>query len=140
MVQLLTIAVLSFVPGIGCPAFALQHLLNATGPSKRRVFGVRPGAFARVTREVTSMDLPENELGVPTANELPIADYDHLPKVAVERRVPALGREDLETILRYERTHRDRTPLVRLLMARLRQMRYRMSRDTAVGGYGPAPR
>jgi hypothetical protein len=86
------------------------------------------------------MDMPEQELVVPTADELPITDYDHLPKVAVEGRVAALGREELETILRYERAHRDRTPLVRLLMARLRQMRYRIRRDTAVGGYGPAPR
>jgi hypothetical protein len=86
------------------------------------------------------MNMPENEIGVPTADELPITDYDHLPKVVAEGRVPALGREDLETILRYERAHRDRTPLVRLLMARLRQMRYRISRGTTVGGYGPAPR
>jgi hypothetical protein len=68
----------------------------------------------------------------PTTRELPIPDYRHLPAHVIEGRIGDLDREAVEKVLRYECDHRERTPLIRLLTARLRGLRARAS--------GPAPR
>lgn len=74
-----------------------------------------------------------------TGGGLPIADYDHLPKLAVESRARSLGPDELEALLRYECSHRARTPVIRVLAARLRQVRERRRRQAVPGGYGPLP-
>lgn len=69
------------------------------------------------------MDLPDDITPVPVTQELPIADYKHLPRISVEDRVGKLDQDGAEKVLRYEREHRDRTPVIQLLLARLRQLR-----------------
>ncbi|MFF3564642.1 hypothetical protein ACFYXS_31825 [Streptomyces sp. NPDC002574] len=69
------------------------------------------------------MDLPDDTTPAPVTLELPIADYKHLPRISVEDRVGRLDQDGAEKVLRYEREHRDRTPVIQLLLARLRQLR-----------------
>ncbi|MYS19341.1 MULTISPECIES: hypothetical protein [unclassified Streptomyces] len=76
----------------------------------------------------------------PATGELPIAEYNHLPRREVEGRLPDLDREQVELVLRYERRHRARTPVLRLLTTRLREFRDRRDCEQPAGGYGPAPR
>ena len=64
----------------------------------------------------------------PKTQELPIADYRHLPVHTIAGRIPELDRKGVETVLRYECDHRERTPLIRLLTARLRGLRARAGR------------
>lgn len=71
------------------------------------------------------MEFFENELPDPSTQELPIPDYNHLPRIGMESRTRDLEREDLELLLRYECAHRARTPVLRLLAARLRRLRER---------------
>lgn len=82
------------------------------------------------------MDFLESELPYPSTQDLPIPGYDHLPKLGLEGRTKGLGREQLELLLRYERDHRGRTPVIRLLTARLRGLRERHRRGRPGGGYG----
>ncbi|WP_329171683.1 hypothetical protein [Streptomyces sp. NBC_01477] len=82
------------------------------------------------------MEFFEGELPDPSTQELPIAGYNHLPRLGLEGRTSELGREQLEVLLRYERGHRDRTPVVRLITARLRGLRERHRRGHPEGGYG----
>ncbi|WP_051951848.1 hypothetical protein [Actinacidiphila yeochonensis] len=63
----------------------------------------------------------------PTTEELPIPDYRHLPAQAIEGRILELDGDEVETVLRYECEHRERTPLIRVLTARLRGLRERSS-------------
>ncbi|WP_327287204.1 hypothetical protein [Streptomyces sp. NBC_01198] len=87
------------------------------------------------------MDLFDDEIPDPVTQELPIPDYNHLPRLDVESRSRQLDAEGLELVLRYERTHRDRTPVAQFLTARLRRLRDQGREDRRVkGGYGPAPR
>jgi hypothetical protein len=86
------------------------------------------------------MDFPEDALPAPTTQELPIPDYKHLPRLDVEPRVGDLGKEEVETVLRYEREHRGRTPVIRLLTARLHRLRESRPVPSRGHGYGPAPR
>lgn len=86
------------------------------------------------------MELFDDAIPGPTTRELPIVDYNHLPRLTVESRAKDLNREQLELVLRYEREHSDRTPVIQLLNGRLRQLR--LLRRGAVlppGGPGPAP-
>ncbi|WP_406259673.1 hypothetical protein OH779_00930 [Actinacidiphila glaucinigra] len=69
------------------------------------------------------MDLPDDITPAPTTQELPIADYKHLPRIEVEGHVGELGKDEATAVLRYERGHRDRTPIIQLLTSRLRQLR-----------------
>jgi hypothetical protein len=64
-----------------------------------------------------------------------------VPLIEVERRVRDLGADGLGLLLRYEREHEDRTPVVRLLTDHLRRLREE-THGPAPGesGYGPAPR
>jgi hypothetical protein len=54
--------------------------------------------------------------------DLPLADYDHLPVGALEHRIRGLSAEELEELLRYEREHANRPPVVQLFSARLGQL------------------
>jgi hypothetical protein len=69
------------------------------------------------------MDMFDDELPAPATRELPLADYPHLSGYAIEASLSGLDSEEVEILKRYESTHRDRTPLVRLLTARLKSLR-----------------
>ncbi|MEV6008021.1 hypothetical protein AB0M29_14515 [Streptomyces sp. NPDC051976] len=82
------------------------------------------------------MEFFESELPDPSTGELPIPDYNHLPRIGMESRTRDLGREDLEVLLRYECAHRARTPVLQLLAARLRGLRERHQGTGRHRGYG----
>ncbi|WP_237404506.1 hypothetical protein [Actinacidiphila reveromycinica] len=86
------------------------------------------------------MDRCEDEPRLPAPHDLPIAGYDRLPRVAIEARVARLDRGQVEALLRYEGEHADRTPVLRLLTRRLRELRDDSHDADAPGGYGPPPR
>jgi hypothetical protein len=54
---------------------------------------------------------------------LPLADFDHLPVGDLVHRIRSLDASQLETLLRHEREHGDRLPVVQALQARLDQVR-----------------
>jgi len=58
----------------------------------------------------------------PHHDELPLPDYDHLPIGSLEGRVRTLEAAGVEDLLRYERAHGDRLPVVQLLERRLEQL------------------
>ncbi|WP_405591380.1 hypothetical protein [Streptomyces sp. NBC_01190] len=87
---------------------------------------------------MTSVEFLDGDLPGPETAELPIADYKHLSRLAVESHSRGLDQEQLALLLRYERRHRDRTPVIQFLTARLRQFRRKAAQPP--GGYGPAPR
>ncbi|MEU6849594.1 hypothetical protein ABZ901_06625 [Actinacidiphila alni] len=82
----------------------------------------------------------ERERKVADQEDLPLNDYDHLPRVSIEGSIGAMEEDELEQLVRYESVHRQRTPVIRLLTARLRRLRHRSSAPAPEGGYGPAPR
>jgi hypothetical protein len=90
-----------------------------------------------VNREVISVEEFPGEIGLPAKGELPIPDYEHLPQYSIESRVASLARDDVEILLRYESEHRNRTPVLRLLTERVRELRARDRLVPPQGGYGP---
>jgi|1185.fasta_scaffold259189_2 hypothetical protein len=54
---------------------------------------------------------------------LPLADFDHLQVGDLAHRIRSLDESQLETLLRHEREHGDRVPVVQALQARLDQVR-----------------
>lgn len=62
-------------------------------------------------------------MGTPSHDELPIADYDHVTSGALEHRIRSLSSDQLATLLRYERSHAVRIPVIEVLSARLDQLR-----------------
>ena len=59
---------------------------------------------------------------VPSRNELPLPDYDHLPAASVAQRIRALDAAGLATLLNYERHHGNRVPIISVLEARLNDL------------------
>ena len=57
------------------------------------------------------------------SSPLPLADVDHLPIGDLMHRIRSLDAAQLETLLRYEREHGDRLPVVQAVQARLEQVR-----------------
>ncbi|WP_298179192.1 hypothetical protein [Saccharomonospora sp.] len=55
-------------------------------------------------------------------DELPLADYDHLPVTALRDRIRSLTSEQLEQLLTYEREHADRLPVVMAMRTRLEEL------------------
>lgn len=55
-------------------------------------------------------------------SELPLPDYDQLSAGTIEHRIRALEPEALERLLRYERDHADRAPVIDVITARLGQL------------------
>ncbi|MBY8881043.1 hypothetical protein [Actinacidiphila acidipaludis] len=77
------------------------------------------------------------ELGRP-----PVADYDHMTMRGLERHLGTLDQAQVEALVRYESAHENRTPVMRLLTARLHRLREAgrsPDLDAPAGGYGPAP-
>ena len=52
-------------------------------------------------------------------DDLPLPDYDHLQVGSLTSRIRSLGREDLETLLGYERSHANRFQVVTVMQSRL---------------------
>jgi hypothetical protein len=59
----------------------------------------------------------------PKHNELPLADYDHIPLGTLPSRITALDEEALEVLLSYEREHGNRLPVTLVLEQRLEAVR-----------------
>jgi hypothetical protein len=59
---------------------------------------------------------------VPSHNELPLPDYDHLPLTSLAQRIRSLDGDGLSTLLSYERHHGNRLPVVSALEARLTEL------------------
>jgi hypothetical protein len=76
----------------------------------------------------------DDALPEPHTQELPLPDYPHLTTRAIESRVADLDRAQVEALLRYECAHRERTPVIRLLTARLRRLRETAPRKSPPGG------
>ncbi len=58
----------------------------------------------------------------PSRDDLPLTDYDHLPVQSLGQRIRNLDREDVATLLTYEREHGDRLPVVQVLEQRLEEV------------------
>ncbi|WP_146088467.1 hypothetical protein [Actinacidiphila yanglinensis] len=86
------------------------------------------------------MDEFDAKPGIPAPRHLPIDGYEHLPQVAIEARVDSLDRDQVEALLHYETEHTARTPVLRLLTRRLRDLRADAESEDTPGGYGPPPR
>src|SRR3954451_21226306 len=54
---------------------------------------------------------------------LPLPDYDHLTVGDLTHRIRSLDADALQTLLRYERDHADRLPVVQILTTRLEEVR-----------------
>ena len=52
-------------------------------------------------------------------DDLPIPDYDHLQVGGLTSRIRALGAEDLQTLIGYERSHANRFQVVTIMENRL---------------------
>ncbi len=58
----------------------------------------------------------------PSHDDLPLPDYDHLPKGSLPSRIKSLDRAGVEQLLRYERAHANRLPVVLILEQRVQTL------------------
>ncbi|WP_199433046.1 hypothetical protein [Qaidamihabitans albus] len=58
----------------------------------------------------------------PAREELPLADYDHLPVGSLRDRIRSLTAGEVRQLLDYERAHGDRAPVTTTLETRLEQL------------------
>jgi hypothetical protein len=56
-------------------------------------------------------------------DDLPLPDYDHLPQSSLMHRIRSLTEDQLDTLLRYEKEHADRTAVVEMVDARRAELR-----------------
>lgn len=61
---------------------------------------------------------------VPSHDELPLPDYDHLPAGTLPSRISGLNETDLEQVLAYERSHANRLPVIQILEHRLAALQH----------------
>ncbi|MBG6218374.1 hypothetical protein IWX75_002855 [Arthrobacter sp. CAN_A6] len=59
----------------------------------------------------------------PQHNDLPLADYDHIPLGALPTRITGLDEDALGSLLAYEQQHGDRLPVKLVLEQRLQAVR-----------------
>jgi len=59
---------------------------------------------------------------VPSHDDLPLPDYDHLPTGSLEGRIRSLTAEQLATVRAYEEAHAHRVAVLQLLDARASQL------------------
>ncbi|MDX6347890.1 MAG: hypothetical protein QOF84_2680 [Streptomyces sp.] len=100
----------------------------AEASSKQELYGVARqmdiGGRSRMTKaELLDAIHARESSRSPRHDELPLADYDHLPIGSLEHRIRSLHAAELKTLLAYEREHGNRAPVVRILRARLDQLR-----------------
>jgi hypothetical protein len=69
------------------------------------------------------------------SDTLPIPDYDHLPIGSLTHRIRTLDADGVDALLRHERAHGDRAPVVEVLANRLDALR---SGATTPSGGDPA--
>jgi hypothetical protein len=82
-----------------------------------------PPGPVRITPDPARVEEPEAELpDPPTHDELPLPDYDHLPKGSLPSRIKALDRGGVEQLLSYERAHGNRLPVVLILEQRIQTL------------------
>ncbi|KGM13407.1 hypothetical protein [Cellulomonas bogoriensis] len=55
---------------------------------------------------------------VPTRDELPLPDYDHLPVTGLAHRIRSLDRSQIDVLTAFERAHGNRTPVLEVLRVR----------------------
>lgn len=60
---------------------------------------------------------------VPEHDELPLADYDHIPSGTLPSRISALDEGGVGQLLEYERAHGNRLPVVQILEHRLEALK-----------------
>ena len=88
--------------GKGCYFGSIADVDRRTGPW--------PGSGKQ---EVSSVN------DTPQHNELPLADYDHIPSGTLPSRISGLDQGGIEQLLSYERAHGNRLPVVQILEHRL---------------------
>ncbi len=76
-------------------------------------------------------------------DDLPIPDYDHLQVGGLTSRIRALGAEDLQTLIGYERAHGNRFQVITIMENRLSSLKAGAQPSggdpTAVGADAPPP-
>lgn len=77
------------------------------------------------------MEMFEDGTGSPPTGKLPIVDYNHLAGRTAESYFPRLGEDELKDLLRYERAHRNRLPVIRSLTAHLRRLRHGIGKGSS---------
>ena len=56
---------------------------------------------------------------IPEHDDLPLADYDHIPSGTLPSRISGLDEAGVGQLLSYERAHGNRLPVVQILESRL---------------------
>lgn len=74
----------------------------------------------------------------PTADALPLPDYDHLTLGSLRGRMRSLDLEQLVTLREYEKAHADRLPIVTMLDNRIAKLAAEPTTELSAGG-GAAP-
>ena len=62
------------------------------------------------------------EQNVPQHKDLPLPDYDHLPVGTLPTRITGLAEGDVEQLVRYEKAHVNRLPVLQILERRLQDL------------------
>ncbi|MFF2319026.1 hypothetical protein ACFVTE_22490 [Arthrobacter sp. NPDC058097] len=60
---------------------------------------------------------------IPGHDELPLADYDHIPSGTLPSRISGLDQGGVGQLLEYERAHGNRLPVVQILEHRLETLK-----------------
>ena len=60
---------------------------------------------------------------IPGHDELPLADYDHIPSGTLPSRISGLDEGGVGQLLEYERAHGNRLPVVQILEHRLEALK-----------------
>ena len=60
---------------------------------------------------------------IPGHDELPLADYDHIPSGTLPSRISGLDEGGVGQLLNYERAHGNRLPVVQILEHRLEALK-----------------
>ena len=60
---------------------------------------------------------------IPEHDELPLADYDHIPSGTLPSRISGLDEGGVGQLLSYERAHGNRLPVVQILEHRLEALK-----------------
>lgn len=60
---------------------------------------------------------------VPRHDDLPLADYDHIPSGTLPSRIMGLDESGIEQLLGYERAHGNRLPVIQILENRLEALK-----------------
>ncbi|MCW3768611.1 hypothetical protein ACKLTP_03345 [Paenarthrobacter ureafaciens] len=59
----------------------------------------------------------------PQHDDLPLADYDHIPNGTLPSRISGLGQEGIQLLPDYERAHGNRLPVIQILESRLNALK-----------------